>query len=151
MVMGHPHDPESTTGESSGQFLDGEATRRVKRGGRLVHQQNLRIGQQRAGDTDPLRLSPGQIITGSPEQRSIQTDGAEDADHGRPRSIGISDAEVVGQSPREHDRTLEDHPDLPTQLAGPDPADVDATQQHSTAGRHIKSIPEAQKCGLAGS
>ena len=43
------------------QLLDARGGDRVERGGRLVEQQDLRIGRQRARDAQPLLLSAGQV------------------------------------------------------------------------------------------
>ena len=42
----------------------------VERGERLVHQQQLRVGQQRAPDRHALALAAGQVARGPIEQRS---------------------------------------------------------------------------------
>src|SRR5215470_17381307 len=49
------------------QVLDGARRDRVERGSRLVHEDDVRLDRERAGDAEPLRLPAGQAQAGVAE------------------------------------------------------------------------------------
>ena len=118
------------------QLLDALRGDRIERRRRLVHQQDLRLDGQRAGDAQPLLLAAGErqrrgvqpVLDLVPERRRLQARLDPAAQLGA-RARSAVDAQAVGDVVedrlRERVRLLEHHADAPPQVDDVDRRRVD--------------------------
>ena len=132
---------------------------RVKRTGRLVAQQDLRTGRQRAGDADALFLATGQLrrilLRMRFEAHSLQQLGHARVDLRLRRAGQFQwEGDIAGHRARgQQVEVLEDHADAPAQRAQAvrvQRGDIlTADQQPATTG-FFQAVDHADKCRLAG-
>ena len=148
--MGDPQDPEPLIGEFPGQKLDPAPTSRIQSGSRLIHQEHLRIGEQRPRYADPLHLSAREVIADPVEKRRDQTDP--DEYRGHPDLVGVRcrNEQIVADGSREDRRLLENHAHATPQPQRVKGRNVGSGQKYLTCRRHIEPVAQPQKGGFPG-
>src|SRR5690606_3953011 len=132
---------------------------RVERAGRLVEDEDLRIGDQRAGDRDALALPAGKI-RGAFLQHRIQPAGQTRdellrAGHPRGRNnlidrrIGLRRGNVFGDGAAKQETLLQDDADTAAQVHEVDFAKVEAVDSNDAFLHRIKALDDAGEGGLA--
>ena len=121
-------------------LLDDPLALVVERRGRLVEDQNARIGGQRAGDGDALALAARQVRAALLDHRVValrqlgdELVGAGEPrrlHHQRPRHRRIAERDVLVDRAVEQDVLLQHDADLAAQPAGIELGDVDAVEHH---------------------
>ena len=111
----------------------------VERAGRLVEDQDARVGGERAGDGDALALAAGEVGAALLDHRVVAVRQLGDElvgageprhrDHLRARHGGIGERDVVVDRAVEQQVFLQHDADLAAQPAGIDLGDIDAVEQ----------------------
>ena len=152
------HDQRAAAAQSRQRLGDDVLVLGVQRGGRLVHQQDGSILEQRAGDGDALALAARQARAAFAD-RSVHAlrQARDDLRHaGLARGlhefglggVGLADADVVGDAAREQIAVLEDLAELAGQLRARHPAHVDAADQHAALAGVEEARDQPRQRGL---
>ena len=127
--------------------------------GGLVQHEDPRIVEQRPGDGDPLTLPAGEprapladvgvVSQGVPRDEVVAVGRLGRGDHAVGRGLAQAVGQVVVNGPAEQEGLLEDHADLPAQVAGVDLADVQAVDQDSPLVHVVEAGQEVDDRRLA--
>ncbi len=154
-------DRRASLQEPTQRGLDHRLGHHVYAGGRLVQDDQARVGQQRAGDGDELALTDrdvgaelqdlGVVAVRQPLDEPVQADRPRGCHDRLLRGRGCAEADVVGDRARKQERILRDQRHLRTQRALLHRADVDAVDQHLPAGDVVEAGDQVGDRRLAGS
>ena len=132
----------------------------VEGAGRLVEDQNARIGHQGAGNGDPLPLPARQAGAAFPHDRVVRLGHFEDefmrtrelrgSDDALDRHRRIGQRDVVAHRAVEQHVVLQYDADLPAQPPGIDHREIDAVDEHAAALWHVKTLKQLREGALAG-
>ena len=124
----------------------------VERRGRLVEDEDARIGGERAGDGDPLALAAGEVGAALLDHRVVALRKLGDElvrageprrlHHHHPRHRRIAERDVLVDRPVEQDVLLQHDADLPSEPARIELGDVDAVDHHLTHLRAVQALDE---------
>ncbi len=132
------------------RLLDDPLRFRLDGGGRLVQDEDLRVGEEGARDADPLPLPAGEPHAAFPDLRlpavrKLFLDELERVRRGRrlarvlERGVPAGVPDVLQHRPAEEERLLEHHPDVPPQALLRHGADLPPVHAHPALPR----VPEA--------
>ncbi len=141
-------------------LLDDPLALIVERAGRLVEDEDARIGHQRAGDGEALALAAREAAAALADHGVVAIRQFED-EFMRARELGRGNDRLdghggIGQGDVVADRTVEEHAllqhdaDLTAQPGRVDDAEVEAVDEHAAALRHIEALHELRQRALAG-
>ena len=132
----------------------------IERRGRLVENENARIGRQRPGDGDALTLATGEIGAALLDHRVIAlrqlvdellgAGEAGDLDHPRPRHRRIGESDVLVNGAVEQQVLLQHDADVAPEPPRIDMAEIRAVEQHLALARQIKTLDELGQGRFAG-
>ena len=134
---------------------------RVDRRGRVVEDQDARVGEHRTRDGDALTLTTGERVSVLADDRVVplgevahelvgarELGGPYDGLGGRFR---IGERDVVAHAVGEQERVFEDETDGTTHLVQSHPAHIGAVDPHVTGVHVVEAREEPRNRGLAGS
>ena len=166
-LVGAPHRGEAVGDDHRGapveeaveRALDQDLRRPVDVRGRLVEDQDARVGEQGARDRDQLALpgrEPGASLAHVVVEAALEArDDAVDADRGRGARdvlvarVGLREADVVGDRAGEQERVLEHDPELAPVRAELDRAQVDPVDAHGALVRVVEARDQLRERRLA--
>ena len=127
----------------------------IERGGRLVEDQDARLGDERAGDREPLALAARQIGAALLDHRVIALRHPRDelvcARHlggGHDlvdRQRGVGERDVLAHRAVKQHVLLQHHADLAAEPRWVDLRDVDPIDQHAAVGRLFETEHDAHQ------
>jgi hypothetical protein len=133
--------------------------RRVDGCGRVVEDEDPRIDEERPRDRDALTLTAREGDPALADHCVVAVRQLEDEVVGLRRSrrgldglercVGHAERDVVADRCREEERILRDDPDLASQRATNEPADIDAVDEHATTGGVVEARHERRERRLA--
>ena len=140
--------------------LDQHLRRPVDVRGRLVENQDARVGEQRARDRDELALARGEAGAAlahdvlKPVSRTARRRGRGRRRRRRPSDLGVGrpgsrEAQVRGDRPREQGRVLEDDAELPPVRVQVDLAQVAAVDADRARSRVVEARDQLRRRRLA--
>jgi hypothetical protein len=139
--------------------LDRLLGRGVDRGGRVVEDQDPRVGEEGARDREPLALPAGEREPALAHARVVAVGQLGDeagrlgalgrALDGLPARVRIRVGDVVRDRVREQERVVVDDRDLPPQRGEVDPAQVGAVDPHAALRRVVEARQQLDQRGLA--
>src|SRR5215813_21868 len=141
-------------------LLDDALALVVERAGRLVEDQDARIGDERTGDGETLALAAGQARAALADDGVVTIGKLEDevmgAGHLRSvnglfdRHRAVGERDVVAHRAVEQDALLRHHADLTAQPGWIDHADIDAVDQNPSTRRRVEPLDQLGESALAG-
>ena len=155
-------DERRSTGEEPAKAaLDLPLRADVDRRGRLVEDEDARVGEERARERDELSLAERELEAPLADLRVVAVRELRDelvgADRGRglldlgPLRVGPAERDVVGDRPAEEEPLLRDDPELPPQRLLRDLAKVGAVDRDATVARVVETREELGDGRLSGS
>ena len=139
--------------------LDRRLGGRVDRGGGVVEDQDARVGEQGAGDRDPLALAAGEgqaalADPGLVAVRQVADEGVGLGAAGRlfdllEARLGPRVGDVLGDAGGEQEAVVGDEGDLAAQAADVDLAHVGAVDEHRALARVVEAGDQRHQAGLA--
>src|SRR5580765_6725551 len=156
-VVGDEHDGLAELALQPQQLvLELLAHDRVDGAERLVHEQDVRVADEPAGDPDALLLATGELARIALGEGRVEADAAHLVECARPRLLRADPREaqrrgdVVYDLPvRQETRALHDVADRASQLDGIARGDVDVVDEHLTGRRVDHAVDHPQQRGLA--
>src|SRR6185312_5912157 len=131
----------------------------VECAGRLIEDQDARIGDERAGDGDALALPAGQgrsafaddgvVALGKLQDEIMRTREAGRRDDALHRHRGIGERDIVAHRAVEQHVLLQDHADLAAQPGGVGHHEVHAVDQYAPALRDVEPLYQLGDRALA--
>ena len=141
-------------------LLDQHLGAGVDRGGRLVQDQQGRVGEEGAGDGDqlplprrdvgPLLLDRGVVALGQGAHETVHESGLRRGDDLCVGGVQAPVADVVHDGAAEQHRILQHHPHLAAQRPAVQRADVEAVQADLAAVDLVEAHDQVHQCRLAG-
>src|SRR5579883_1796948 len=127
--------------------------------GRLIQNQDARIGQERAGKGEELALTSREIGAALGEARRVaqwerhdevmQANGLTGRLHLGASGVRPPELEVLGNRPRKKERILEDEPELTPERLLSDPVDRVAVNQDAARAHVVEAAGKADQGRLA--
>ena len=154
------NDDGAPLGDLDHVVLDDALAFVVERTGRLVEDQNARIGDQRARDRDALALAARQAVAAFADGSVVAFRHFQDefvragklrrGDDALDRHRRIGERDIVADRAVEQHVLLQHDADLPPQPGGIDHGKIDAVDQNAPALRHVKPLDQLGERALAG-